>query len=123
MYKFIEKGLIDHAGFFIYSKEEGTKAALFKNANQKNIVERRQELLYLAQEKNVINKNKKFFNNKVEVIVDYYDENCNMFVSRTEFSAPEVDTYVYIKSTKDLGPGDILEVNINEVSFDLVASI
>ena len=55
-----------------------------------------------------------------EVIVDEIDED-GSYIGRTRYDAPEIDNSVIFTSSKELKPGDIVNVMVNDAfDYDLV---
>lgn len=73
MYQFLEEKELDKAGFFPYSKEDGTVAAEMKNQVDCLVVEKRLESLASLQELIFINKNKALIGQEFDVIPDSFD--------------------------------------------------
>lgn len=89
----------DFAGFFPYSKEEGTKAYEYTDIVPKMVVKKRISQLQKLQKKNTMTRLKSL---KKEVITLYVeqesDENPFLLEARAEFQSPEIDGKAYILS-------------------------
>ena len=60
----------------------------------------------------------------MDVIVDDFDIEIDLFVCRTHFDAPEIDGEVYIPGASDVNIGDIVNVHITESDiYDLYGEL
>ena len=109
---FIKEGKIDRCGFFTYSQEEGTAAARLKNQIDENVKLERQAKLYEIQQKVMVERMKKKIGQVVEVIYEDIDYDKQMFVGRSKFDAPEIDTKVYFKAKNLVDIGNIYKVKL-----------
>lgn len=123
LYNFIKDHYIDFAGFFAYSKEEDTKACKMNAQVNRNTVKSRVKRLYAVQEQNIIDSNIGEIGKEIELIIDYYDEELNKYVGRTEGFAPDVDILVYIESEQVLNVSEIYKAKIVDANIDLSARI
>ena len=114
---FIGEGNVDYAGFFAYSREEGTAAAkMGAQIPYKVKVTRRRELE--KEEARVVNEHhQKYLGQRLEVVYENIDLKRGRFVGRTVFQAPEVDPVVSF--TADFAPevGTIYIVKITRGGF------
>ena len=109
---FIKEGKIDRCGFFTYSQEEGTAAARLKNQIDEKVKLERQAKLYEIQQKVMVERMKKKIGQVVEVIYEDIDYDKQMFVGRSKFDAPEIDTKVYFKAKNLVDIGNIYKVKL-----------
>ncbi|MBP5194252.1 MAG: 30S ribosomal protein S12 methylthiotransferase RimO, partial [Clostridia bacterium] len=93
--KFIREAKLFNAGFFAYSREEGTPAYKLKNQITDGVKKKRVKELYAIQ-KDISKENLAEFKGKtIDVIFDEIDYERELFVGRAYFSAPEIDGKVY----------------------------
>lgn len=110
---------LDYAGFFTFSREDGTMAYDYpESADGKTVLKRLDELRKMQTECTV-KRQKKFVGKTLEVIYEGIDYEKQKFVGRTEYNAPEVDTSVYFTSSFPLEIGNIYQVKITAAEFDL----
>ena len=76
--------------------------------------ERRAELIMQVQQNIMAENQAKLIGKDMEVIVDDYDSENDLFVCRTHFDAPEIDGEVYIPGASNVNVGDIVNVHITE---------
>ncbi|HHU43269.1 MAG: 30S ribosomal protein S12 methylthiotransferase RimO [Clostridia bacterium] len=118
---FIENNdYIDYAGFFGYSIEEGTKASKFVegNVDSKEIEKRVGELERIWSQK-IVENNKRYIGQTIEVIYEGIDYDKQMFWGRSEYQAPQIDTKVLFTAKRPLDVGDIYKVKITHSDFNL----
>jgi ribosomal protein S12 methylthiotransferase RimO len=112
LYDFIADYKLDYAGFFAYSREDGTAAARLsgqvparvKNARRKKIAELQSGIIY--------NNNAKFVGTTQIVLYEGIDYDKNLFYGRTSFCAPEVDGRVNFKASDLVEIGEFYNVKI-----------
>lgn len=123
--EFVKDSQFEKMGTFVYSKEEGTEAAMMKGQISGKIKkERRDELMEI--QKDISNEiQRRFIGTVQKVLIDEKQENDKgMFLGRTEFDAPEVDGIVYVESKRELTPGEFVNVKITDAyEYDLVGEI
>jgi ribosomal protein S12 methylthiotransferase len=116
--KFIEEAKFERLGAFIYSREEGTKAFDFKKQIPDKIKQERFDMVMLSQQKISKELNEKFLNRTIDVLIDEKEK--DYYSGRTQFDAPEVDGMVFVKSKKQLKPGEFVRVRITDtLEYDL----
>ncbi len=116
---FVESGVIDYAGFFAYSQEEGTAAAKMDNQIEDSVKNEREQILSEIQSQVIVNNHKKYVGKTIKVIYEGLDYDKQMFYGRSEQNAPDIDTMVYFKSDFVVGVGNIYDIKITETDFNL----
>lgn len=117
--EFIREVKFDRLGAFIYSREEGTPAAMMKGQVARKLKEARfSEVMSLQQQISEEN-NKKLMGKVTDVLID--EASGSRYLGRTQYDAPEVDGLVYVTSGRKLRPGDFVKVRIKDtLEYDLV---
>ena len=114
--EFVKRSRFNHAGFFIYSEEEGTPAAEYKEQVPMEIKQIRQDELVSVQQQIQEEIASERIGQVLEVIVDRIEDGHS--IGRCSFDAPDIDGCVHILQKID--PGTILKVQILGTSaFDL----
>lgn len=122
--EFLKKAKLDRAGCFLFSPEEGTPAAKLDGQMDEDVKELRAESFMALQTRILEEKQKEKIGRTLEAIVEGFDEESGMYVSRTEYDAPEIDTVLYIDTKKKLIAGDIADVRITDAdSYDLFGTL
>ncbi|HHX77231.1 MAG TPA: 30S ribosomal protein S12 methylthiotransferase RimO [Firmicutes bacterium] len=119
---FFNRRLVDRAGIFAFSPEEGTPAACFPLQIPAGIKKKRyhkaMQLLRLISLEN----NKRLLGKNIVVMVDR--KNNGFYQGRYYGQAPEVDGMVLFKSHKKLIPGELVKVLVTGVShYDLLGEV
>ena len=109
--EFIEKSQLDYAGFFAYSKEEGTIAAKYEQCDPKDTKRRLKEIQKI-QNNIMKEKNKKLVGKVIKVISDGIDYDTQSFIGRSEYQAPDIDGVIYFASDELVEEGKTYDVEI-----------
>ncbi len=119
---FIRQTGFEHAGAFIYSREDGTAAASFKGQLPQSVKKKRYDSFMSAQAEISLGKNQALTGREMKAIVDELDGDAA--ICRLASQAPEVDGVVFAEKKKKGGaavkPGDFVRVLIAEAyDYDL----
>ncbi len=124
---FIKEAELDWAGFFIYSREEGTRAYNYSNPVSRyfsisragKIRKRLESLQTSSSEKRLA----RFTGKDIRVIVEEKVEGEDLYLCRGYMNAPDIDGLVVLHGEK-LSPGDIVDCRVVRVNnLDLEAVI
>ena len=115
---FISEIEFDRLGAFVYSPEEGTKAALFEDQINKDIAEFRCNKLMEVQAEISSGRNELFINRELKILVEEIDEEAGEIWGRSYRDAPEVDGMICANNpdNKKINLGDIVSVKILDSS-------
>lgn len=123
LYKFVEDVKFDKMGVFEYSKEKGTISYKMKNQVPAKTKKARYKKLMELQQKISAENNKKYVGKVLPCIIEGVTDE-GFVIARSEYDAPEIDGMVYIKTDKQLVPGDIENVKItSSTEYDLYGEI
>ncbi|MBP1587260.1 MAG: 30S ribosomal protein S12 methylthiotransferase RimO [Clostridia bacterium] len=109
---FLRTAAVQRAGVFTYSREEGTKAAGFKDQIHGNTKKRRYRELMEILRANSEEFNRSRVGKVYDVIVDGTAEDGIFYTGRSYMEAPEEDGLIYFAAKDELSPGDIVKVKI-----------
>lgn len=124
LYDFIKEYKLDYAGFFAYSKEEGTAAARLKGQIPSRVKKERHAKITALQSAIIAENNKKYIGKTIKVMCEGVDFDRQLFYGRPEFCAPDVDAKVYFTSGNNFNSGALYDVNITEVEdYDLLGDV
>jgi len=119
---FIRETRFDHLGVFLYSREEGTKAAAYPSRISEREKEARKQ--FLMEEQAFISSeiNQSLIGSIQEVMIDGNSDIPGYpYVGRSRRQAPDIDGVTYIKG-KNLRTGNIITCKITSASdYDLFA--
>lgn len=121
---FLDEQELDRVGVFTYSREDGTPAATFDNQIDEETAEQwRNEIMELQQEIS-LDKNETFVGKTMQVIIEGYSSDDDVYVGRTYRDAPGVDGLVFVSCDYELMSGQIVDVRIDEVGpYDMIGGI
>lgn len=121
---FLDEQELDRVGVFTYSREDGTPAATFENQiDEETATQWRNEIMELQQEIS-LDKNETFVGKIMQVIVEGYSSDDDVYVGRTYRDAPGVDGLVFVNCDYELMSGQIVDVRIDEVGpYDMIGGI
>lgn len=126
---FVKKLRFDRLGVYPYSREEGTPAAAFEGQVHPSTKKRRQKELMLTQQEIAFENEKKQLGRELDVLIegrlaDELTENGYVYVGRTYMDAPDVDSNIYVESTRDLMSGTFVRVRVTgSQDYDLMGEI
>jgi len=117
---FQEAALIDRAGCFAYSAEEGTPAFRLRNSVPQREKEERLEI-FMRRQTDILGEKQRLRQGAVlETVTEGFDGQKGLCVARTEYDAPEIDTVVYFKTKNEPEIGAMVKVRITRSdSYDL----
>ena len=117
---FLKEAKLFNAGFFAYSREEGTSAYKLDGQIENKIKNARRRKLYTVQKKIVKQNLSALVNQTIKVFAEGFDYDCLMYYGRAYFNAPDIDGKVYFFSTEDVESGEFYDVLITKVDgYDL----
>ncbi len=111
---FLEEIKLDRVGAFVYSPEEGTKAAKLPDQVPQQIAEERHERLMMLQEKISTERNALFDGLELKILVEETDKESAQAWGRSYRDAPEVDGLVYVDGANNVKPGDFITARITD---------
>ena len=122
--KFVKEVKFDYAGFFAYSREEGTPADKLDGHLDESIKEERANKLRAIQEKIIKSRNKELIGSKIKVIYDDIDYDRQKFVGRSQTQAPDIDNVTLFESDEEVRIGEFYDVEITgSDGIDLVGKV
>ncbi|MBN2453393.1 MAG: 30S ribosomal protein S12 methylthiotransferase RimO [Candidatus Omnitrophica bacterium] len=118
---FLKEAKFGRLGAFIYSREEGTRAARLKGHVSNAVKRERYDAVMRQQQGISARANRAFIGKCLDVLVD---EKAGMekgkYIARTQGDAPEIDGAVYITG-KNIKAGEFCKVKITDaLEYDLV---
>jgi ribosomal protein S12 methylthiotransferase len=116
----------DRVGAFMYSLEEGTRAATLPEQVPEQVARERLEELMDAQRTVSFEKNEAMIGRVVEALVDEVvrDDGEYVAVARTKSQALDIDGVTHVRGPAEVDPGRMVEVHIvDALDYDLVGEI
>ncbi len=121
---FIKKINFDHVGVFEFSREKGTPAYNLKNQINSKTKSKRREIAMLLQQKISNTKNKSLIGSSQRVLIENFDPDKNLYLTRPMRFAPEIDGKIFVKSDKKLPLNTFHKAKITKAtSYDIYAKI
>ncbi len=121
---FVNEYELDKCGFFAYSKEEGTAAARMKGHILTRVKNKRLKELYAIQNEVMRKKALDKVGKTMKVLYEGIDYDNGLFIARSEFDAPDIDTNIYMRSEIPLNIGDFYNVKIVDTdNIDLIGEV
>lgn len=118
--EFIKEAKLTNAGFFAYSREEGTPAYRLPDQIDEKVKQSRVKKLYAAQKKVSEERNKSLVGKQIKVICDGVDYDKQSFYGRAYFSAPEIDGKAYFTYDGEIQQGEYYNVKVTKAdAYDL----
>lgn len=119
--RFMISNEFDHIGFFAFSCEKDTVAATLPGKVPKRVANKRVKDLALLQAKIVENKNRKKIGSVFNAVCEEQIDK-DMYVFRSQYNSPNVDTYIFVKSETFLQVGTYYDIKIIDTTnkFDLI---
>ena len=126
--QFAKEQNFQNAGFFAYSKEEGTAAARLKGHLTIAVKKRRLAQIASTQFESVKKGNSALVGKELEVVIDAYvettAEGMHVWEGRTYFQTPAVDGVTFVESENYLDIGSSYTVKITGFEkYDLLGSL
>lgn len=113
---FVEEMRFARLGVFAYSQEENTPAGEMENQVPEEVKLQRQDAIMRRQLDISLETNREKIGQTLQVMVEEIDED-GSYIGRTRFDAPEIDNSVIFRSARELKPGMIVNVQIED-AFD-----
>ena len=122
--EFVRETEFERLGVFPYSREEGTIAAdMEKQIPEEVRLERRDAVMSLQQEISA-GVAGSCIGQTMEVLIDGYLYEDDIYLGRTFMDAPQIDGNVFVRSDKELMSGDLVNVRILEAGeYDLIGDV
>lgn len=117
---FLQKAKLFNAGFFKYSKEDGTAAARLDGQVAGAIKTKRYKKLYSVQKKVVRENNKALIGRTFKVVAEGFDADQLVYYGRAYFNAPDIDGKIYFFSSEEVEYGKFYDIEIIKATgYDL----
>lgn len=122
--RFVDEMEFERLGVFPYSPEEGTRAADFPNQIDEAVKEQRKQEIMLLQQEISYDNNQHMIGRMLEVLVEGYLYEENVYVGRSYREAPNVDGYIFISSEEEIISGEMVMVRITDANeYDLIGEV
>ncbi|MDX2236039.1 MAG: 30S ribosomal protein S12 methylthiotransferase RimO [Hyphomonadaceae bacterium] len=113
---FIEEADIDRAGVFKYENVAGAASRDLPGHVDEDVIAERHERFMEVQTELADARAQKLIGQTLDVIIDGWDDEAEVYEGRTKADAPEIDGVVFVASERDLAEGDIVRVEITDAA-------
>ncbi|GBD93008.1 ribosomal protein S12 methylthiotransferase RimO [bacterium BMS3Abin05] len=100
---FVEATKFEHLGIFRFSREEDTLSFDLPDQVPEPVKKERFEYLQSVQQDIAYRKNQSFVGKTMDVLVEQFDPEQNVYLGRTQWDAPEIDSQVVLKGDFNIG--------------------
>ena len=121
---FIDETEFNRLGVFTYSREENTPAAKMTPQIPEETKEKwKQELMEFQQEISY-DLNQRVIGRELQVVIEGYLYDEDVYVGRSYMDAPGVDGYVFVHADRELLSGTLVQVQITDCNeYDLIGDL
>lgn len=121
---FLKEAKLDNAGFFAYSREEGTAAARLPGQISARVKEKRVRALYEIQRGVSAEINRSLVGKTLSVLAGGFDAQTLSNVGRSDRQAPEIDGAIYFTAGREVAAGERVAVKITDSGdYDLYGEL
>lgn len=122
--EFVDEMEFQRLGVFTYSPEEGTKAADYLEQIEEEEKKRRQDEIMALQQEVSYDNNQKMLGAILEVLVEGYLYEEDIYIGRSYREAPNVDGYIFISAEEEIISGELVRVRITDANeYDLIGEV
>lgn len=122
--EFVDEMEFQRLGVFTYSPEEGTRAADYPNQIEEEEKKRRQDEIMALQQEVSYDNNQKMLGAILEVLVEGYLYEEDIYIGRSYREAPNVDGYIFISAEEEIISGELVKVRITDANeYDLIGEV
>lgn len=124
MVTFVEEMRFARLGVFTYSPEEGTRAADMDGQIAEEVKEARRDRIMELQQEISAEETREKVGEEMDVLIEGYLYEEDIYVGRTYRDAPKVDGNVFVRAEEEMISGDIVPVRITGASeYDLMGDV
>lgn len=122
--EFVRTMRFDRLGVFTYSREEDTPAAEMPEQIPEEIKEERRDVIMAMQQEIAFEKNESRIGQEMDVMIEGYLPEDDVYVGRSYMDAPDVDGFVFLSTGWNLVTGDYVKVRIIQAQgYDLIGEV
>ena len=124
LYRFVNEMEFDRLGIFAYSQEEDTPAAIMDGQIDEEVKCARRDELMELQQAIAFEKAEEKIGTVMTVMVEGRAVEEDVYVARTYMDAPNVDGYLFLRTSASLMSGDFARVLVTDSNeYDLIGEI
>lgn len=121
---FVDEMEFERLGVFTYSQEEGTVAAGFPDQIPEEIKQQRRNEIMELQQAISYEQDQKLVGKEVDVLIEGYLYEDNIYIGRTYRDAPKVDGCIFVNAEEEIISGEFVKVKITGAKeYDLIGDV
>ena len=121
---FVRQLRFERLGVFTYSQEEDTPAAEMEDQIPEEIKEERRDIIMAMQQEIAFENNESRIGEEMDVMIEGYLPDDDIYVGRSYMDAPDVDGYIFINTDEELMTGDIVRARVTGAyEYDLIGEL
>ena len=110
---FLREVRMERVGAFVFSPEEGTRAAKMEYPDTE-IAKQRADFIEELQSRIMDDWNESMMGKKLQVLCEGFDADENCYFGRTYADSPDIDGRILFESERTLEPGDFVTVEVTD---------
>ena len=124
MKEFVRQMRFERLGVFTYSQEEDTPAAEMEDQIPEEIKEERRDIIMAMQQEIAFENNELRIGEEMDVMIEGYLPDDDIYVGRSYMDAPDVDGCVFLSTRWHLETGDYVRARIVQAQgYDLIGEV
>ena len=124
MKEFVRQMRFERLGVFTYSQEEDTPAAEMEDQIPEEIKEERRDIIMAMQQEIAFENNESRIGEEMDVMIEGYLPDDDIYVGRSYMDAPDVDGFVFLSTSWHLETGDYVRARIVQAQgYDLIGEV
>ena len=124
MKEFVRQMRFERLGVFTYSQEEDTPAAEMEDQIPEEIKEERRDIIMAMQQEIAFENNESRIGEEMDVMIEGYLPDDDIYVGRSYMDAPDVDGLVFLSTSWHLETGDYVRARIVQAQgYDLIGEV
>ena len=124
MKEFVRQMRFERLGVFTYSQEEDTPAAEMEDQIPEEIKEERRDIIMAMQQEIAFENNESWIGEEMDVMIEGYLPDDDIYVGRSYMDAPDVDGFVFLSTSWHLETGDYVRARIVQAQgYDLIGEV
>lgn len=122
--QFVDEMEFERLGVFTYSPEEGTRAADMPDQIDEDVKKQWQEEIMALQQEVSYDNNQKMIGKVLQVLIEGYLYQDDVYMGRSYREAPNVDGYIFVSAEEEIVSGEMVTVRITDANeYDLIGEV
>ena len=122
--QFVDEMEFERLGVFAYSPEGGTRAADMPDQIDEDVKKQWQEEIMALQQEVSYDNNQKMIGKVLQVLIEGYLYQDDVYMGRSYREAPNVDGYIFVSAEEEIVSGEMVTVRITDANeYDLIGEV